>query len=129
MPIKTEFLLEILYLQNQSGSRSNSGPRSNSGSRSNSKSRSYFGSRSNFGSRLNSGSRSMSVCVWLYEARWSLVNVCVCVWGCLCWRLYRINSLINTVLDDKNSSNQAIKQAGKVNNIKELKKKKKRRNK
>jgi len=27
-PIKTEFLLEIFYMQNQSGSRSNSGSRS-----------------------------------------------------------------------------------------------------
>src|SRR6218665_3520531 len=64
-----------------------------------------FGSWSNSGSMSNSGSRSMSVCVVASDfAR------------CLCWRLYRLNSLINTVLDDKNSS----KQARQVN-IKDLK--------
>src|SRR6218665_2156553 len=54
----------------------------------------------------------MSVCVVASGvARWSM-SVCVCVVAsglarCLCWRLYRLNSLMNTVLDDKNSSKQA----------------------
>src|SRR6218665_3663377 len=98
-----------LFLQNQSGSNS----RSKSGSRSNLESRSIFW---------------VKVKVWVKVKFWITINACVCVvvasdfarWSvsvcvvafsfarCLCWRLYRINSLIYTVLDGKNSSKQAI---------------------